>query len=137
MSAICFFKDSFKCLYHTKCMINYSDLLQHLYMSQGHISDSVRDCHSCGRLLCDRLTLDRHGSSRGPYACDAKTACGCVIVTVRPIHLHYNNTQAGRCLGKLDSFSILNHAEGPPNKDRLFVNKITFPGSRLNSVCVQ
>lgn len=116
---------SLKCLYHRKCMINYSDLLRHLYRSQGHISDSVQDCHSCIRLPCDRLTLTRHSSSLGPYAGDTKAACGCVIATVRLIHLHCNNTRAGHCSGKLDSFSIFNHAERPLTKAGHF-NVILF-----------
>lgn len=80
-------------------MINYSDLLRHLYVSQGHISGSVHDCHSCIGLPCIILTLYSPVPQR-PYAGDTKTACGCVIVTVRLIHLHYNNTPGWTLLGE-------------------------------------
>lgn len=121
-------------------MINYSDS-RHLYMSQGHISDSAQDCHSCIRLPCDRLTLTRHSSSLGPCAGETKTACGCVIVTVRLIHLHCNNTRAGHCLGKLDRFSIWNHAERPLTKaghfDVILSTKLHFQVAIVHkSFCV-
>lgn len=79
-------------------MINYSERLRHLYMIQGHISDSVHDCYGCIRLVCDRLTLTHHSSSLSPFAGDTDTACDCVIVTVRVIHLYYNNTRTGQLL---------------------------------------
>lgn len=57
-----------------------------------------------------------HGSSLGLY----KTAYGFMIVTVRLIHLHHNNTMTGLCLGHLASFSILNHAEKPLTETKYF-----------------
>lgn len=110
-------------------------------MSQGHISDSVHDCHGCISLRCDRLTLTCHSSSLGPYAGDTKNACGCVIATVRLIHLHHNNAQAGHCFGKLCSFSILNPAERPLTKaghfNAILFTKLHFQlAAVLNSVCV-
>lgn len=82
-------------------------------MSQGHISDSVHDCHGCIRLTLSRRSSSLHGPLCGQVI--VKLQAAVLIVTVRLTHLHHNNTPS--CLhaacGNRPASQFLNHAERP------------------------